>query len=477
MKSKGSLIGPLIIILIGGVLLMKNLRPDLPLFDWLIRWWPFLLIGWGALRFIEILAQYFQGRALPRAGITGAEWTLIVLLTLAGSAAWGMRNFYRDGFGRFKVGGVEVFGENFEYDLKARQLAVPKTCRIVIDNPRGNTRVVGADVEELRVTGRTSIRALDKTAADRTGAQAGVTVGQSGETFTVAATAGPSEDRQRVSIDMEVTVPRGASIQARGRAGDFDISGVSGEINISSDNAGIRLQNIGGKVDVDTRRSDIIRAVDVKGGVNLRGRGRDIELEKVAGPVEINGSYSGETTLRDIARPVRFESPVTEIRLERVPGEVQLTLSALMASNVVGPVLVRTKSKDVRLTDFSESAVIDVDRGDVELRQSKLPLPKMNVKVRAGDIELALPQNARFSLEGHTGRGEVNNDFDTRLKTDSTDRGGRITGALGAGPEINLATERGMLTIRKMVSGLSETGPPAPPKPPKVAPPERAADQ
>jgi DUF4097 and DUF4098 domain-containing protein YvlB len=477
MKNKGSLIGPLIVILIGVVFLVKNLRPELPLFEWLVNWWPFLLIGWGLLRLIEILLQYTQGRSLPRAGISGGEWALIIILTVAGSAIWGVRSFSREGLGRIRIGGVEVFGENYEYGVEARQANVPKTCRVVIENPRGNTRVVGADVEEVRLTGRKNIRALDKAAADRASEQAAVKISQSGQTVTVSANAGRSEGSEKVSMDIEITVPRGASIEARGRYGDFDVSDVAGEVNISSDNAGVRLQNIGGKVEIDTRKSDIIRAVDVKGNVSLKGRGRDIELEKVAGQVEINGSYSGETTLRDIARQVRFESSVTEISMARVPGEVQLSLSTLTGSNIAGPVVVRTKSKDIRLTDFSESIVIDVDRGDVELRQSKLPVPKMNVKVRSGDIELALPQNAKFSMEAQTGRGEVNNDFDARLKVENSERGGRISGALGAGPEIRLATDRGALTVRKMAPELSEAEPPAPPKAPKIPAPERAIDQ
>ena len=64
---------------------------------------------------------------------------------------------------------------------------------------------------------------------------------------------------------------------------------------VISDNAGVRLQNIGGRVKVDTKKSDIVRATGVKGDVELKGRGRDVELEEIAGQVTINGSYSGET--------------------------------------------------------------------------------------------------------------------------------------------------------------------------------------
>src|SRR6266436_6733746 len=84
-----------------------------------------------------------------------------------------------------------------------------------------------------------------------------------------------SEDR-RATTDLEVAVPRGASIEGRGRSGDFDITGVAGGVEISSDNAGVRLNKIGGSVKVDVKRSDIVRAVDVNGGVEVAGRGNDL---------------------------------------------------------------------------------------------------------------------------------------------------------------------------------------------------------
>ena len=42
-----SLTGPILIILVGGAFLIYNLRPDIPLFDLLAQYWPFLLIAWG----------------------------------------------------------------------------------------------------------------------------------------------------------------------------------------------------------------------------------------------------------------------------------------------------------------------------------------------------------------------------------------------------------------------------------------------
>ncbi len=477
--KRGSLIGPLILIVIGVLFLLKNIRPDLPLFNLFLTYWPLLLIGWGVLRLLEILFIYFRGGKLPVTGVSGGEWALVIILSIVGSSAWGVQRFSRDGFGKIRVGGVEVFGESFDYPVDLINYKASKTARIVVDNPRGNTRIVGADIEEVRVNGRKSVRAMGKDEANQANAQSKVTVGSAGDVITIN---GNQEraDGPRISTDLEISVPRGASIEARGRYGDFEISGVNGEVSINSDNAGVRLQNLGGRVRIDTRKSDILRATGIKGDVELKGRGRDIELEDIAGQVTINGAYSGETSLRKLAKGVRFESSMTEFRVERVPGEIQLTLSALTGHNLVGPLMVKAKSKDVRFSEVTESINLDIDRGDVELRQGKLT-PKIDVKLNSGDIELALPPAAKFSLNATTRRGEIINDFDQRLKEEKDGNRGSLTGTTGAGPDIKLSTSRGSLTFMKatpeapVVAEAPET--PKPPKPPIQTAPPRADNQ
>jgi Putative adhesin/Domain of unknown function (DUF5668) len=478
--KRGSVVGPLVLIAIGIVFLLKNIRPDLPLFNIFMDYWPFLLIGWGVLRLLEILVIYFRGGKMPVTGVSGGEWAMVIILTVVGSSVWGAQRFSRDGFGKIRVGGVEVFGESYDYPVDLSSTKASKTARVVIDNPRGNTRIVGADIEEVRVNGRKSVRAMDKDEADKANTQSKVRMSAAGDVITIDGNQDRA-DGPRVSTDLEVSVPRGASIETRGRYGDVEISDVNGEISINSDNAGVRLQNLGGRVRIDTRKSDILRATGIKGDVELKGRGRDIELEDIAGQVLINGSYSGETTLRKLAKGVRFESPVTEFRVERIPGELQLSLSALTGHNLVGPVMVKAKSKDVRFSEVTDSINVDIDRGDVEIRQGKIA-PKIDVKLGSGDIELALPALAKFTLSATTRRGEITNDYDQRLKEETENNGGTLAGTLGAGPEIKLSTSRGSLTlIKASASDAVMAEAPEAPKPPKApsvpAVPPRADNQ
>lgn len=470
---RGSLVGPLLLIVIGVVFLLRNIRPDLPLFDLFVTWWPVLLIVWGGLRIVEILATYFRGRPLPRAGIAGGEWAVIILVTIFAMSVWSVKRWTRELPGKIRIGGVEVFGEAFDYTEPEVVLQAAAQGRLVVENARGNTRITGSDGTEVRVLGRKTVRALDRSAADRASERAKLKAVREGDTVRVSHEDDTAEGA-RVSMDLEITAPRGSSIEFRGKYGDLEVKDIAGEVIVDSDNAGLRLESIGGRVKAELRRSDIVRAMKVKGDVLLKGRGRDVELEDIAGGVAIEGSWSGELVLRRIARNVRFESPRTEIRAAAVPGEMRLTLSQLALAQARGPVEIKAETKDLQLADIADSITVDLERGDVELRQPRPELGRTEVRTRSGDVELAVPAAARFRLRATTDRGEAVNDFDPRLRVDQSDRKGVIEGSLGAGPEIRLETGRGRVIVRKLTpaeaSALLGRPPqaPPPPEPPKA---------
>src|SRR5438094_210042 len=107
-----SFTGPLLVLLIGALLLWRNLHPDTPLFDIAARYWPFVLIGWGFLRLIEVTA--FRKYGFP--SFTGGEVVLIVLICIAGSAVW---EAHEHGVRMVPFRGFEILGEQYEYPITA----------------------------------------------------------------------------------------------------------------------------------------------------------------------------------------------------------------------------------------------------------------------------------------------------------------------------------------------------------------------
>jgi hypothetical protein len=82
----------------------------------------------------------------------------------------------------------------------------------------------------------------------------------------------------------------------------------------------------------------------------------------------------------------------------------------------------------------------------------------MDVRTRSGDIDLALPDNAKFELKMVADHGEAHNEYGSPLVVDEQERGATIAGSVGTGPELRLQSERGTITVRKASDNNAEKG-------------------
>ncbi len=141
-----SFVAPLLLIAIGGLFLARNIYPEMPLLDWVSKYWPLILIGWGLLRIVEILSWAASSKPLPRRGISGGEWVLIVFLCLFGAslhAVRGFSNWWPDHM--VQLNGLDFLGgERYEYPVSAEK-ACSRTPHIVLEDFRGDAKINGVD--------------------------------------------------------------------------------------------------------------------------------------------------------------------------------------------------------------------------------------------------------------------------------------------------------------------------------------------
>jgi DUF4097 and DUF4098 domain-containing protein YvlB len=235
---------------------------------------------------------------------------------------------------------------------------------------------------------------------------------------------------------------------------------VNGTVDINSDNAGVRLEAIGGDVRIDLRKSDIIRAIGVKGAMDLKGYGQDVELQNIDGQVTVAGTYTGQIQLSNLAKPLRWEDTQISVSCEKIPGQIHMGLGEFSADNLIGPIRLNARSRDIQISDFTQALDLTLERGNVDLRPGK-SLPKIEVHSRSGDLELALAEGSKFDLKASTDRGEVHNDYGEPLRVEETSRGATIVGGSG-GPQLRLETDRGAVTVRKATADELPNLPDAP---------------
>ena len=437
-----SLTGPVILILIGAGFLVYNLRPDIPIFDMMAQYWPFLLIVWGLLRLLEVMVDYFRGTP-QRTSFSGGEVALIVILCFIG---WGAFEAHSHGV-RFRPA-WEAFGEHYDYDVDA-QKAAGKATRVLFEHTRGNLHIVGADTTDVKVTGRKTIQALNRSDADRAHENTPIEIVEEGGQIIVRSNQDRNTTSGKISEDLEVTVPKRMNVEARGNYGDYEVTDLDGTVELHSDRADVRLNRIAGNTRVELSHSELVRAVDVKGSLDVQGKGSDLELENIAGQVTINGSYSGSLEFKNLSKPLHFESPNTDLRVAAVPGQISMDLGVLNADHLIGPVHLVTKSKDVKIEDFTDSLELETERGDIELQPKHSPLPKIEARSKTGQINLVLPDKSAFQLVASTDHGDAVNDFGPPIQKQTDGRSASLKGTVGSGPSIHLITERGTVSVRK----------------------------
>jgi len=445
-----SLTGPLLLLIIGGLFLWRNLHPESDIFDLVSLYWPFLLIGWGVLRLIETLIWNRQGY---RSGLGGGEIALIVLISIAGSGSF---QAHRGGW-HFGPNGLDIWGQEYNYPVgdsanpdKPVLASTEGIKRLVFDNPRGNVKISGTDSQQAQIAGRKLVRAFSHEDADRANQDSSVTVTAEGERLVVRVSQTGSVNNRRVTVDLDVSIPRGLIVEARANTGDYEIDGVNGDVDLTDGRGDVRLSQMGGNARLMVDHSSLIRASSVKGNVDLDGAGADVDLEDIGGQVTVNGSFDGSLDFKNLAKPLLFTGTRnTEVHVAAVPGVISMDLSRFSGKNLVGPIRLMTASRDVTLEDFTTSLELDTQSGNIELTPAHTPLPSIDARSSNGRIELALPPKANFVLDATTEIGDAVNDFGPPIQKESRGRAATLTGRVGSGPTIRLTARRGWISVRK----------------------------
>jgi len=147
-----------------------------------------------------------------------------------------------------------------------------------------------------------------------------------------------------------------------------------------------------------------------------------------------------------------------------------MDLSEISGSGLTGPTRLVTRSKDIKLEQFTQGLEVDTERGDVQLTPAS-PVPSIEARSGQGRIELVLPAKASFDLHATAERGEAVNDYGSVLQRETEGRANTLKGKVGEGPSIRLTANRGSVAVRK--EGVEASDVPDAARPPRVPKPPR----
>src|SRR5437899_230928 len=267
-RRGSSLFPGLLLLFVGLLLLLHNYR-GLGIVSVLGHWWPLILILWGAIKLYERTTAHQSGDP-EAARIRGSEVFLVLgLLSLLGIVV--AADFFRQEV----PGRIREWGNNFDFDMEElAPRSVPADARITIRSVRGNISVRSSDEAQIRISGRKNARAWSGNDARQIADRAGIEIAQNGDGYEVRPTGSGASD-SRVSLDLDVAVPKKASLTVRSEKGDITVADMAKPVSVTNGVGDIEIRGTAGDVSIDTRKSDI-KVSDTNGNIKISGHGGDV---------------------------------------------------------------------------------------------------------------------------------------------------------------------------------------------------------
>jgi len=462
-RSSGFFSG--LVLLSVGVLLLLHNYGHLDLHSFISRWWPILIIFWGAVKLYERTAGRRFGGA-EGSGITGGEVLLVfgmlVLLGLVVGADY--INKGSEGVG---------VGDNFSFDVDVAPKKVPANTRILVRNGRGDITVRGSEDDQIRVTAKKSVRTWSESQAAHIAEPVSVEIAPNGDSFEVRPSGYDLSD-SRISVDLEVAVPRKSVLTVKTEKGDVTVTGMSADVAVTDNNGDVDVRGGGGDVNIEMRKGDT-KVSDTKGDVKVSGKGGEIEVNDSIGSLTVDGDFYGPVRADKVLKGVRMVSAKTDLTLSSLTGHLEASSGNMDIVDAPGNLTLRTRDSEISVENPGGKVNIDNRNAEVNVRYSAAPKDDVQITNSSSAIALTVPGTSSFEIQADCHNCEIDSEFPGLGASKMESGDSHLTGKYGSGkgPKITLKTSYGNISLRRTSVELPPR-PPAPPKgpePPHVLPP------
>lgn len=255
----------------------------------------------------------------------------------------------------------------------------------------GDLRVTGGDEETVRVVAKQSAWADSEEGAEAVLEKVAISLTADADGRLELQADVPPENRSRVGIDYEISVPKRLVVHAHTRSGDVWIEGVAGTQQVTT----------------------------LSGDVSVADASADVTVSSKSGDV-IVGTVEGSLTVSSMSG---------DIGITGLSGELNAT----------------TKSGDLRADEVAGTARLRTLSGDVAASIARVGGP-IHASAVSGDVGISFPADADLRLRASSTTGDVRCRLPIRVQT----HGERsVEGTLGAGThEVQISSISGDIDIR-----------------------------
>jgi DUF4097 and DUF4098 domain-containing protein YvlB len=464
-----SIAGPVVLILLGVLFLLGTMRvlEIHNLGRLFARYWPALLILWGALKLYEHEQAKRAGQTPRGIGVGGVF--LMLFLIISGLAATQAARLNWKNIGEhIQIGddrGLdEIFGgSTFDYSDELSQ-DIPAGSALHVNDDRGTITINAAEGKTMKVSVRKKVRAEKEQDADTYNSKTKPQIIVGDKVVTLNANTQGAGDKG-VSADMDIYVPRNTALTITSARGDVTIANFAARVEVTHRRGEVNISDQTGNVLLNLDRSSS-HLSHVKGDVTLQGSAEEVSVEDVDGTVHLDGEFHESVRLVRVSKAVTFHSSRTDMEFARLDGRLDLDSGDLRADSLAGPSRLTTHSKDISLEGLSGDLRLENSNGTVEITLHKPG--NIQIDNHKGDVQVSIPPNTAMKVEARTRQGEIESEF-SDIKVDNHEKESTAAGSIGTdGPRLVLNCDKGTIEIRKGTDSFVPPVPPSPPNPPAM---------
>jgi DUF4097 and DUF4098 domain-containing protein YvlB len=452
-RRRRSLAGPVVLIIIGVIFLLKNLGWSFPWWNLLADWWPVLLIIVGGIK----LWEYYEAKRTGEytSGLGGGTVVLLIFIILFGLSMTGLKRVnnevnwgeVRDQFGMDDDMMTMLGQKSYTYDDQFIQ-NLPPNASVKVVSDRGSVAINAWDNDQVKVVSHKRVYARNDQDAQQVNGATKPQIEVAGSNITINANT-QGEGPKGVVTDLEIYLPRKVPLDIAARHGDVNVTDRLADAHVEATHGDVSFDQITGNIIANLSHGSL-NASKITGNITAEGHINDLVAADVSGALTVNGDVIDELKLSKIGKGVVFHSSRSDFELAKLDGDLDMDRTDLRADNIVGPTTMNLKTKDVQLDSVSGEFRLQGDNGDVTVGFANKPLGNVQVTTNHGDIRLTMPNNAGFHLDASTGNGSFSSDYPELSASGNAQSNANVKGTVGKGnSKVTVSTDVGDIDIRK----------------------------
>jgi hypothetical protein len=426
-----SIFFPVLAIAVGGLILARHALPALPLGVWIANYWPVLLILWGLIRLLE----HFARPARTRAGLSGGEIFLVVVIVVCGLGFSGAYHFQHSRMATYwgvNLDNWNPFLDSYDFSASTRATLPPGAGgEVIVRGYRGDVTVVAGAAGEMAASVNDRVHAESQGAAQNLFQNAQPLIRQEGGQWIVMPAG--DDSGHALSADLRITLPATLPLTVQIQSGDITVPQWQAGLDLHTVHGAVTAAGAGGNVQVAVAHGSV-HLDQVRGNVIISGGGDDIAISNVTGQTRLDGEYVGSLRFRNLAGGLSFHSNRTSLHVAALPGSLTYDLGEITLDGA-SQVQLQTRNVAVDIRGFRGPLQVDNRNESVRVATDAPLTAPIRISNRNADIRLTLASGSRFQLAASADNGDVVNGF------------GDLAHSPGA-PEVSLRTTSGTISVR-----------------------------